>query len=156
MSIDIDPETNPFGSGVDNPGADETGERFPMTSSRRGSVDPTGLHKTYKETSFGGNISDTTPLLGREERVDTAWERIKREFPNFNPTNSSFTASIDEYDRVIVKLQRFEGRPTPLFKADGEINNKLPKTIKDSLGPPAEEIVETNNRKIVRHQEKNI
>ena len=50
MSIDIDPGTNPFGSGVDNPGADEAGERFPMTSSRRGSVDPTGLHKTYKET----------------------------------------------------------------------------------------------------------
>ena len=61
MSIDVDLETNPFGPGVDNTGADETGERFPMASSRHGSADPTGLHETCEETSFSGNINVTTP-----------------------------------------------------------------------------------------------
>ena len=52
MDGGIDTEkTNPFGSGVDNPGADEDIELPPMTSSRRDSVDPSSLHKTYEETS---------------------------------------------------------------------------------------------------------
>ena len=57
MDVGIDTEkTNPFEPGVDNPGADEDIELHPMmtrrrgsydSSSRRGSVDPTSLHKTY-------------------------------------------------------------------------------------------------------------
>ena len=97
MDGGIDTEkTNPFEPGVDNPGADEDIELHPMTSSRRGSADPTGHHRTYEETSFGGDINDTTPLIAREENVDTAWERIKRKFPNANTADSTFTASIDE------------------------------------------------------------
>ena len=80
-----------------------------MTSSSRGSADPTGHHRTYEETSYGGDISDITPLLGREENVDTAWARIKSKFPNFNPANSSFTARIDKFNRVVVKLNRSGG-----------------------------------------------
>ena len=42
--MDIDPEKNPFDTGAENPGYDETGEmnemdRFPPSSSRRGSED---------------------------------------------------------------------------------------------------------------------
>ena len=147
-------KTNPFEPGVDNLGGDEDIELHPMTSSRRGSVDPTSLHKTYEETSFGGDASDTTPLLGREENVDTAWARIKSKFPNFNPANSSFTASIDDYDRIIVKLKRLGGRPVSLLKADGKLNDKLPKTIKESLGLPAGKIVETNEEDIARRYKK--
>ena len=162
MDVGIDTEkTNPFEPGVDNPGMDETGAQIEMrnlnpydSSSRRGSVDPTGHHRTHGDTSLGGDISDTTPLLGREENVDTAWTRIKSKLPNFNPANSPFTASIDDYDRVIVKLKRLDERPVSLFRADGELNAKLPKTIKESLGPPAEKIVETNEEEIARRNKK--
>ena len=154
-------EENPFDTGIDNPGMDETGEHMEIrnlnpydSSSRRGSVDPTGHHRTHGEASFGGDISDTTPLIQRENKRDDAWARIKRKFPNFNPTNSSFTANIDNYDQVIVKLKRLGGRSLPLFKADIEINEKLPKTIKESLGPPADKIVETNEGEILRRQDK--
>ena len=43
-----------------------------MTSSRRGSVDPTSLHKTYEETSFitGGDTTDTTPLITPSSLVE--------------------------------------------------------------------------------------
>ena len=154
-------EENLFDTGIDNPGMDETGEHMEMrnlnpydSSSRRGSVDPTGHHRTHGETSFGGDMSDTISLIQRENKRDDAWARIKRKFPNFNSTNSSFTASIDNYDQVIVKLKRLGGRSLPLFKADGEINDKLPKTIKESLGPPADKIVETNEVEIVKRHEK--
>ena len=63
-------KTNLLDSGVENPGAYETGEQIEMenlnpydSSSRRGSVDPTGHHRTDEETSFGGDISDTTALI---------------------------------------------------------------------------------------------
>ena len=70
-NIDIGPEkTNPFDTGSENPGYDETGEmnemdRFPPTSSRRGSEDIINPrhHRTHGETSFGGDISDSTPLI---------------------------------------------------------------------------------------------
>ena len=122
MDGGIDTEkTNPFEPGVDNPGADEDIELHPMTSSRRGSADPTGHHRTYEETSFGGDINDTTPLIAREENVDTAWERIKRKFPNANTADSTFTASIDEYGRVMVRLNRDRGKYHQLFKVNSSI-----------------------------------
>ena len=75
MSIEVDPETNPLLTGVDNPGYDETGEQMEMgnlntydSSSRHGSVDPTGYHRTDEETSFGGEPSGTTSLNEREKK----------------------------------------------------------------------------------------
>ena len=79
MDVGIDTEkTNPFEPGDDNLGGDEDIELHPMTSSRRGSVDPTSLHKTYEETSFGGDASDTAPLIQREGKRDDALDTIKR------------------------------------------------------------------------------
>ena len=161
MSTEVDPETNPFGSGVDNPGADEDIEIPSMTSSRRGSVDPTSLHKAYEETSFCGHISDTTPLITtsslveeRRENVDTAWDRIQRKFPNANTTNSTFTAKVGEGGHVLVRLIRGNAKYHPLFKLNSELNDKLPQKIVDSLGQSAEEIVETNEEEIARRSKK--
>ena len=101
LKMDTDyTEKNPFADGAANPGYDETGEinemdRFPSSSSRRGSED----HRTYEETSFttGGDISEITPLITEEEERDKAlakkreeeeenqnkaWAEIKRKFPN--------------------------------------------------------------------------
>ena len=54
--MDIDDTENPFDTGAVNPGYDETGEmnemdRFPSSSSRRGSEDTT-YHRTHGETSL--------------------------------------------------------------------------------------------------------
>ena len=105
MDVDIDTEkTNPFEPRVDNPGMDEDIELHPMTSSRRGSVDPTSLHRTYEETSFGGDASDTTPLIITnslvEERREKAWEVIKREFPN---AEASLIADYKKNGRLTVQ-----------------------------------------------------
>ena len=150
--MDVDPteipdRDNPFDP-VD-PGDDDEGESIPMTStSRRGYDNP----NYQEETSF---IDDeNTPLIQREERRDDAWERIKRKYPKVNPTNSSFTSDIDEFDRVTVRLKRQRGKSYPLFKPDGELNEKLPKTIKESLGPTAEKVIEANENEITRRREK--
>ena len=113
MDIGIDTEK----TRVDNPGADKTGgEDIELinlnpydSSSRHGSVDPTGHHRTYEETSFGGGASETEPLLGRMKSVgsalkniEDAWSEIKKKYPKINPLKAPFTARIDLYGRIIV------------------------------------------------------
>ena len=141
---------NPFDP-VD-PGDDDEGESIPMTSTSRrdrGGYDNPSYHE---ENSF---IDDeNTPLIGKEERRDDAWERIRDKYPKVNPVNSSFTADIDEYDRVVVRMKRKGGKSYPLFKSSGELNDKLPKTIKESLGPTAEEVIRVNENEITRRREK--
>ena len=148
---DVDPtelpdRDNPFDP-VD-PGDDDEGETIPMTStSRRGYDNPT----YHEETSF---IDENTPLLRREDDIENAWERIREKYPNADPANSSFTADIDEFDRVTVRLKTMRGKSHPLFKPDGQLNDKLPKTIKESLGPTAEEVIKVNENEITRRREK--
>ena len=156
--MDIDDTENPFDTGAVNPGYDETGEmnemdRFPSSSSRRGSEDTT-YHRTRGETSFIEGIDEHTPLITKETKRDEAWDRIKRKFPNINPANSSFTATLDEYDRVEVRLKRGGGKDHLLFKPDGEVNEKLPKTIIEALGTPAEDIIITKEEEISRRENK--
>ena len=155
MDVGIDTEkTNPFEPGDDNLGGDEDIELHPMTSSRRGSVDPTSLHKTYEQTSFGGDASDTAPLIQREGKIDDAWDRIKRKFPKANTTNSTFTATIDKFNKVVVNLNRTGGKYHPLFSSDGKLNDKLPKSITDSLGESVDKINKTNREEIARRNKK--
>ena len=148
--MEVDPtETdrdNPFDP-VDPGDDDDEGESIPMTStSRRGYDNP----NYREETSFIDNWDENTPLIRRED----AWERIREKYPKVNPVNSSFTSDIDEYDRVVVRMKRKGGKSYPLFKPDGELNEKLPKTIKESLGPSAEKVIETDERGITRTIEK--
>ena len=70
--------------------------------------------------------------------------KIKIRFPKFNPAKSSFTFGLDGKDRVMVRLKIKRGKYHSLFEENGELNANLPKTIIDSLGPPAEKIFETN------------
>ena len=55
---------------------------------------------------------------------------------------------------MIVRLIRVKGKSYPLFNKDGELNDKLPNSIKDALGAPAEDIVETNREEISRREKK--
>ena len=153
--MDIDDTENPFGDEVGNRGVDDDDENIPLisTSSRRGSEDTT-YHRTRGETSFIEGIDEHTPLITKETKRDEAWDRIKRKFPNINPANSSFTATLDEYDRVEVRLKRGRGKYHLLFNSDGEVNEKLPKTITIVLGTPAEDIIRTKEEEISRREKK--
>ena len=143
---EIPDRDNPFDP-VD-PGDDDKGESIPMTStSKRGYDNP-----NYEETSFMDD--ENTPLIQREENRDDAWERIREKYPKVNPAKSSFTASLDKFDRVNVRLKTMRGKSHLLFKPDGELNDKLPKTIKESLGPTAEEVIKVNENEITRRREK--
>ena len=114
MDVGIDTEkTNPFEPGVDNPGMDETGEQMEMrnlnpydSSSRRGSVDPTSPHRTYGETSFITGGDERTPLLREryQENREEAAKILKSKFPNWNPLDSSFSATLKSRGEVIVML----------------------------------------------------
>ena len=152
-------EKNPFDTGAENPGYDETGEmnemdRFPSSSSRRGSEDINNPyhHRTYEETSFGGGISDITPLIRRENELNDSVDEIKRKFPNAD--TSKFTSKIDEFGRVIIRLIRDRGKYHLLFNSDGEVNEKLPKTIIKALGTPAEDNIRTKEEEISRREKK--
>ena len=101
MDID-DTEKNPFDTGAANTGYDETGEineieRFPSSSSRRGSEDINNpyQHRTYGETSFIEGIDEHTPLIQRENELNDSVDEIKRKFPNAD--TSKFASKIDEY-----------------------------------------------------------
>ena len=156
MSTEVDPEkTNPFKPGVSNPGMDEDIELHPISSCRRCSADPTGHHRTYVETSLGGDISDTTPLIEKESKRDDAWKIIHEKFPNHKTDVPPFTARIDEYGRVMLRLAtQSNAIEHELFKPNGELNDKLPKTIKDYIVPPSEKIVENNEEEIARRNKK--
>ena len=166
----------PFGDGVENRGVDDDDEiemrnLNPFdSSSRRGSEDTTfrsSHSKTYGETSFIEGEDEHTPLITEEEKrakaldkkreedeenQNKAWAEIKRKFPKVDTTK--FTAIIDEFDRVKVRLIRKGGKPALLFKSDGEVNEKLGKTFIEALGPRAEDIVETNREEMTRRENK--
>ena len=155
-----DTEKNPFVTGDENPGYDETGEmnemdRFPSSSSRRGSEDTTyrSPHsRTYGETSFIEGMDEHTPLIQRENELNDSVDEIKRKFPNAD--TSKFTSKIDEYGRVIVRLIRDRGKYHLLFNSDGEVNEKLPKKIIKALGTPAEDIIRIKEEEISRREKK--
>ena len=156
--MDTDDTEIPFGDGVDNRGVDDD-ENIPLvsTSSRRGSEDTTyrSSHtRTHGETSFIEGIDDNTRLITEESKRDEAWKEIRSKFPNINPANSSFTATLDEYDRVAVRLKRDRGKYHLLFNSDHEVNEKLPKTIIKALGPPAEDIIRTIEEEKTRREKK--
>ena len=135
----------------DNPFEPSDGQELnPMSSTTIRDRDASHM----EETSFIDNWDEKTPLIQREDRVDEAWKRIKTRYPNADPVNSSFTADIDDYDRVTVRMKRKGGKNYPIFKPDGKLNEKLPQTIKESLGPTAEKVTKSNEAEITRRKEK--
>ena len=124
---DIDPERldekeNPFRP--DDTGDDDVGESIQMTStSARDTTYPFHYQAAeVEETSF---IDASTPLIdpkakaeAMERNMEEAWVRNHQKFPNANPKNSTFTASLDDHG-----------------------HDKLPQKITKRLGSPAEEVI---------------
>ena len=156
--MDIKDTENTFGDGVENRGVDDDDdENIPLvsTSSRRGSEDTTyrsSHSRTHRETSFIEGTDEHMPLITEESKLDEVWDEIRSKFPKVD--NTKFTATSDDFGRVLVRLIRINSKYSPLFNKDGELNDKLPKTIKDALGAPAEDITETNREEISRREKK--
>ena len=134
---DLDPTTlNEPGDGDDG---DDTLYLSPITK-----TSTTRLPDEEDETSFGG-IDETRPLLIGEMEIeqDEAWAKIRSRFPKVD--TSKFTARLNQFKQVVVKLLRKGSKPYVLFKGDDELNDGLPDTIKNSLGPMAEEVMEAND-----------
>ena len=127
-----------------DPDDDDTTNDIPLNtfSSTTRPIDP----DKEEETSFGGN-DETSPLLIGEMEIeqDEAWDRIKSKFPKVD--TSKFRAKINELGHVVVELFRKNSRPYTLLGKDDEIADYhgLPKIIRISLGPKAEEVVEAND-----------
>ena len=158
---DEETETNIFGDGVENRGVDDDDEIGMRnlgpydSSSRRGSEDTTyrsSHSRTYGETSFIEGIDEHTPLITKESKRDEVWDEIRRKFPKVN--TFKFTATLDDIWRVFVKLIRSNSKYSPLFNSDGEVNEKLPKTIIKALGSPAEDIIRIKEEEISRREKK--
>ena len=166
MEID-DTEKNPFDTGAENPGYDETGEinemdRFPSSSSRRGSEDINNPyhHRTYEETSFTTGGDERTPLLDGEfqENRQEAAKILKSKFPKWNPLDSSFNATLNTRGEVEVTLtDTKKAVPHVIIDADGSVNEReirKSKKIQNSLGPPTEDIIRTKEEEISRREKK--
>ena len=162
-----DTEKNPFDTGAVNPGYDETGEinemdRFPSSSSRRGSEDINNpyQHRTYEETSFTTGGDERTPLLDEvfQENKQRAAEILKSKFPNWDPLDSSFNATLNTRDEVVVTLtDTRKAVPHVIIDADGNVNEReirKSKKIQNSLGTPAEDIIRTKEEEISRREKK--
>ena len=160
-------EKNPFADGAANPGYDETGEinemdRFPSSSSRRGSEDINYpyQHRTYEETSFTTGGDERKPLWGKkfQEKRQRAAEILKSKFPKWDPKNSSFNATLNSEDEVEVMLSDSQKAvPHVIIDADGNVNEreiKKSKKIQKSLGPRAEDIVERNREEMTMRENK--
>ena len=165
--MDGDTEKNPFDTGAENPGYDATGEinemdRFPSSSSRRGSEDINNPyhHRTYEETSFTTGGDERTPLLDGEfqENRQEAANILKSKFPKWNPLDSSFNATLNTRGEVKVTLtDTRKAVPHVIIDADGNVNEReimKSKKIQNSLGPPAEDIIRTKEEEISRREKK--
>ena len=143
---DLDPTTlNEPGDGDDG---DDTLYLSPIT--KTSITRPTDPYEE-EETSFGG-IDETRPLLMEEMETeqDEAWAKIRSRFPKVD--TSKFTARLNQFKQVVIKLLRKGSKPYVLFKGDDELNDGLPDTIKNSLGPMAEEVMEANDGEITKRK----
>ena len=156
MEVDIDPERpykkeHPF-EPVDT--GDDEGESIPMTSTSTHDTTYPFLYHTAEEeeTSF---INESTPLVTKELRnIEEAWDRIRKKFPKINPTAANFTAKLDKFGKVVVRLIRSNAKYHDFFNKYGEVNDKFPPKITKSLGPTAEGVYKVNKETTLKREER--
>ena len=93
-----------------------------------------------------------------QENRQRAREILESKFPNWDPLDSSFNATLNERGEVVATLtDKRNAAPHVIIDAGGNVKEReisKVKKIKDSLGPRAEDIVETNREEISRCENK--
>jgi len=108
-----------------------------------------GLPDTsYAETSFMG---EETPLLGVQAEQQRSWDSLTSVFPKASAIN--LETEYSKAGRLQVKMKGFGKKLYDLFtkeKSTGrqQLNPKLSKEIRDSLGPMAQEVIDQENENI--------
>ena len=94
----------------------------------------------------------------KKKNRQRAAEILKSKFPKWDPKNSSFNATLNEKGEVEVMLSDSrKAVPHVIMDADGNVNEReirKSKKIQKSLGPRAEDIVETNREEMTRRENK--
>ena len=151
---ELDPTTlnEPGATGGGDYDGDDTNYMSPITTK----TSTTRVDPDIEETSFIDDTNEKRRLLEeKEEDREYAETEIKRFFPRAKTSNfiagvrKSFVEGVERVERIFLKLKRKGSREYTLLK-DGEFDGKLPQTLKDSLGPRAEVIVEANDDQIVK------
>ena len=93
-----------------------------------------------------------------QKKRQRAREILESKFPNWNPLDSSFNATLNEKGEVVAILtDRKNAVPHVIVDEVGNVKEKeisrLQK-IQDSLGPRAEDIVERNREEMTRREKK--
>ena len=93
-----------------------------------------------------------------QENIQEAAKILESKFPKWNRLNSSFNASLNEKGEVeAILTDQKNAVPHVIVDAVGNVKEReisKVKKIKDSLGPRAEDIVETNREEMTRRENK--
>ena len=118
------------------------------------------MTSTSKRCGGASNTAETSYIDNPESKLNTmlnkqdeAWSKIQSKF--LNASSDVFTATVDEYDQVIIKLKRKGAREHIWIGSNGKVNrSNLPPTITKALGPTTEEIYEENEKRRVELMDK--
>ena len=104
----------------------------------------------HKQSGLLDTSYEETPLLGAEGEQQRSWDSLTRVFPNANAINLE-----TEYNKgePYVKMKGYGKKLYKLFTKEKntgkqQLNPKLSKEIKDSLGPMAQEVIDRQNETI--------
>ena len=139
--------TNPFQPGeASTPGP--SGEEIPMTTMNREKEKGPGI----AETSFTeGNIPRMNP---DNVKIKIANLTLEQKYPEYGKDGKRLILEVSKgkYPGKVVVIGP-RGGQIPLFKADGTINPKLPKTDMEILGPEREILIVQKEKEIEELQE---
>ena len=140
---DADTPQDPLPTGAST--SEQGGESHPMTSMSR--PPERGPHQA--ETSFIEGTPSGRIMTSDNMRIQTANELIQQEYPNYGKDGKVLTLRISEgrYRNQVVVVGP-KGGETPLFKADGTINEKISKTDMKVLGPKRTALIQQNDEEL--------
>ena len=103
------------------------------------------------DTSF-----EETPLLGAQAQAQRSWDALTRLFPD--ASSIDLEATYSKTGRLQVKMAGFGKKAYELFTKDRsgrqQINPKLTKEIKQSLGQRAEQIIEEDRNTVEEQRQR--
>ena len=99
---------------------------------------------------------DETPLLGAQAQAQRSWEALTRFFPD--ASSIDLEANYSKTGRLQVKMAGFGKKAYELFTKDRwggqQLNPKLTKEIKQSLGRRAEQIIEEDRNTAAQQRQR--
>jgi len=106
----------------------------------------------HEQSGLPDTSYEETPLLGAEGEQQRSWDSLTRTFPHASAINLE-TEYNKASGRLQVKMKGFGKKLYDLFTTEKrtgrqQLNPKLSKEIKDSLGPMAQEVIDKENETI--------